>query len=41
MNHKFDLQPDYFVFTSEFDLQDRTNRALEAGYFDTGWQLAK
>jgi len=39
INHKFDLQPDYIVFNTEFDLSDGTNRALAAGYFDNKWQL--
>lgn len=39
VNHKFDLQPDYMVFTGEIEPQDHTNRALEAGFFDNAWQL--
>jgi hypothetical protein len=39
VNHKFDLQPDYLVFTSRHEKQDRTNVAIEAGYFDNAWQL--
>lgn len=39
INHKFDLQPDYIVFDSQFDISDGTNRALAAGYFDNSWQI--
>ena len=41
LNHRFDLQPDYLVFTQGIDAQDKTNIALEAGYFDNAWQLRK
>lgn len=41
VNHKFDLQPDYLVFTDDIEHQDRTNQALEAGYFDSAWRLMK
>ena len=39
VNHKFDLLPDFLVFTSTFDPRDGTNDALEAGFFDGDWQL--
>ena len=39
INHKFDLQPDYIVFTRRYDLSDGTNEALAAGFFDNNWQL--
>jgi len=39
INHKFDLQPDYIVFTRHYDLTDGTNHALAAGFFTNSWQL--
>lgn len=39
VNHKFDLLPDFLVFTATFDSRDGTNDALEAGFFDGNWQL--
>jgi hypothetical protein len=38
INHKFDLQPDYIVYTDTIDPSDGTNRALAAGFFNNGWQ---
>ena len=40
-NHKYDLLPDFIVFTNEFDPSVDTNRALCAGFFDTQWQLSE
>jgi acetyl esterase/lipase len=39
INHKFDLQPDYIVYTDAIDASDGTNRALAADFFDNHWQL--
>ena len=38
-NHKWDLLPDYIVFTPQRATDD-TNVTLEAGFFDHNWQLA-
>ncbi|MBI2195088.1 MAG: prolyl oligopeptidase family serine peptidase [Planctomycetes bacterium] len=39
-NHKFDLLPDFIVFTDAIDPNVDTNHALCAGFFDTQWQFA-
>ena len=38
-NHKYDLLPDYIVFTSDRDW-DGSNTALCAGFFGADWALA-
>ena len=46
-NHKFDLLPDYIVFSSEYEgglistpyAGHGPNRHLCAGFFDTNWQV--
>jgi pimeloyl-ACP methyl ester carboxylesterase len=40
VNHKFDLLPEYIVYTDGVDPSDSTNQALAAGYFDDNWQLS-
>lgn len=40
VNHKWDLVPDYIVFSAGRGPRD-TNRALLAGYFDASWQFDK
>jgi len=37
-NHKYDLLPDYIVYSTETD-PDGSNHALCAGFFTPGWQL--
>ncbi|MBW3634916.1 MAG: prolyl oligopeptidase family serine peptidase [Armatimonadetes bacterium] len=37
VNHKWDLIPDYIVYSDQTDADD-TNSALEAGFFDGNWQ---
>lgn len=39
INHKFDLLPEYIVYTDEIERTDQTNRAVTAGFFDDNWQL--
>jgi pimeloyl-ACP methyl ester carboxylesterase len=39
INHKFDLLPEYIVYTDDIDETDQTNRALVAGFFSDDWQL--
>lgn len=39
INHKFDLIPDFIVFTAERFSFDDTNEHLVAGYFDMNWEL--
>jgi hypothetical protein len=41
LNHKFDLLPEYIVYTDAIDASDNTNASLAAGYFDDHWQLVK
>ena len=37
-NHKYDLLPDYIIYSSETDYDD-SNAYYCAGFFDTAWQL--
>jgi hypothetical protein len=39
INHKFDLLPEYIIYTDERDPTDDTNRAVAAGFFEDDWQL--
>ena len=39
LNHKFDLQPDYLVFTSGIDRSDSTNQVITAGFFNNIWEV--
>jgi len=39
INHKFDLLPDFIVYSSEVDASDKTNRFLCAGFFDKDWRF--
>ncbi len=41
VNHKWDLPPDYIVFSALREPSDGTNQTLAAGFFDTNWQLPK
>ena len=41
VNHRWDLQPDYIVFSARRDPSDGTNQTLKAGFFTTDWQLPK
>jgi hypothetical protein len=41
-NHKYDMLPDFIVFTTDV-VKDGTdsNRAVCAGFFDQNWQLSE
>jgi pimeloyl-ACP methyl ester carboxylesterase len=39
INHKFDLLPDFIVYSGEVDMSDKTNRFLCAGFFDKDWRF--
>lgn len=38
-NHKWDLLPDWAVFSQARDASDSTNQTLAAGYFGRNWEL--
>ena len=39
VNHKFDLLPDFIIFSSEAYDYDDANYYVRAGFFDMNWQL--
>ena len=39
INHRWDLQPDYIVFSARREPSDNTNQTLAAGFFTTDWKL--
>jgi pimeloyl-ACP methyl ester carboxylesterase len=42
VNHKFDMLPDFIVFTTmAFTREGDTNEHLCAGFFDTNWELSE
>ena len=38
-NHKWDLLPDYAIYTQNRDASDNTNQTLAAGFFGRNWEL--
>ncbi|MFP3904832.1 MAG: prolyl oligopeptidase family serine peptidase [Armatimonadota bacterium] len=42
VNHRFDMLPDFIIFTTKrFSPQDKTNEHLAAGFFDIQWELSE
>jgi acetyl esterase/lipase len=39
VNHKYDMLPEFIVYTDQTDFTDNTNAALLAGFFDDTWHL--